>query len=347
MLAASLDRPRLPRRLVLIGATLLVILIAGVWFLRTVYANNLKPLSTSQEIKYFSVAPGNGVHQISVNLQKSKLIRNGYAFETYVRSNELHDQLQAGTYGLSPSMSVQQIVRAMVNGDVAKNLVTILPGKRLDQLKVTFAKAGYGQAAIDAAFNAAAYTDHPALASLPKGASLEGYLYPDSFQKNSQTPAEAIIRESLDEMQKKLTPDLIAGFGARSLNLFQAITLASIIEQETDDLANQPVVAQVFLSRLSSGLALGSDVTAFYSSALAGVPASVNTDSPYNTRLHTGLPPGPIGTVTASALAAVAHPANTSYLYFITGDDKKMHFSNSEAEHQAAIQQFCAKSCGH
>lgn len=337
----------LPRRWLVIAGAALVLLIVGVWYLRVVYTNNLKPLSSSQQVKYFTVTPGSGVHQIGSELEEAGLIRNAYAFETYVRSKELHDKLQAGTYSLTPALSIQQIVAAMVSGDVAKNLVTIVPGKRLDQIKTTFAKAGYDQAAIDAAFTASAYSDHPVLASLPPGASLEGYLYPDSFQKEASTPAQNVIRRSLDELQKRLTPELVAAFGARGLSVYQAITLASIVEQEVDNTTDQPIVAQVFLTRLARGVALGADATAGYASALASQPINVNIESPYNTRIHTGLPPGPIGTVTAAALAAVAHPANTLYLYFLSGDDKKTHFSMTQAEHEAAIRQFCARTCNY
>jgi UPF0755 protein len=274
------------------------------------------------------------------------LIRSSKAFETYVRSNELNDKLQAGTYVLTPSLSTGDIVRKMVIGDVAKNLITILPGKRLDDVKQAFKKSGYSDAEIAEAFNPASYPSHPALTSLPKGASLEGYLYPDSFQKQSDTPATTIIRESLDEMNKHLSVDVTAGFAGQGLNAYQGITMASIVLAETDDPASQPIVAQVFLTRLKRGMALGSDVTAFYASALAGQKSSVDVDSPYNTRIHTGLPPGPIGNVTDGALKAVANPASTDYLYFVAGDDKKIHFSHTEQEHEQAIQQYCSAACG-
>src|SRR4051812_46639767 len=113
----------------------LLIIVAGVWTLRTWYSANLKPLSSTTATTYFTVKSGETVHQIGDKLQQQHLIRSGKAFETYVRSNELHDKLQAGTYLLNPSMSVQQIVRRMVTGEVAKNLLTILPAKRLDEVK--------------------------------------------------------------------------------------------------------------------------------------------------------------------------------------------------------------------
>ncbi|HVO86843.1 MAG TPA: endolytic transglycosylase MltG [Candidatus Binatia bacterium] len=332
----------------LILAALILFTVGGIWALRTWYSNSLKPVSvTATNSSYFTVKTGASVHEIATGLQKDGLIRSSKAFETYVRSNELNDKLQAGTYSLSPSMSTNAIVKKMVVGDVAKNLLTILPAQRLDQIKATFAKAGYSADEIAVAFNPASYPDHPALTSLPKGASLEGYLYPDSFQKQTDTPATTIVRESLDEMNQHLTPDITASFAAEGLSVYQGVTMASIVEQEADDPSVQPTIAQVFLLRLKQGMALGSDVTAFYASALAGQKPSVDIDSPYNTRIHTGLPPGPIGNVTESALQAVAHPTATTYLYFLAGDDKKIHFSYTEDQHEQDIEQFCSQACGH
>lgn len=337
-------RPSSVKAWILVLASLVVLLLGGVWAVRTWYFNNLRPLSSSQSTSYFTVVSGDSVHTIGLNLQHASLIRNAKAFEGYVRNNEIQN-LQAGTYVLSPSMSVQQIVKKMVNGEVAKNLLTILPAKRLDQIKQAFKDAGYSQAQIDAAFNPASYKGHAALASLPGGATLEGYLYPDSFQKQADTPATTIVGESLDEMQKYLTTDVTDGFTAQGLTVFQGITLASIVLQETSDPVDQPVVAQVFLSRLKRGMMLGSDVTAFYASDLAGVERSVAINSPYNTRVRAGLPPGPIGNVTKNTLKAVVHPANTDYLYFVAGDDGVVHFTHTQAEHEDATRKYCTKLC--
>lgn len=329
----------------LIALVILVLLIfGGVWALRGWYNRNLEPVSSSQTTAYFTVSPGDTRNQIAVHLEQAHLIRSAKAFENYVRSNEIQN-LQAGTYALSPSMGVKKIVKIISSGDVAKNLLTILPGKRLDQIEKAFVAAGYTQAQIDSAFSPSQYADLSVLASLPPGASLEGYLYPDSFQKEADTPAETIVRESLQEMQKYLTSDIIDGFGAQGLSVFQGITITSIVEQESSSPVDQPTVAQVFLSRYHQGIMLGSDVTAFYGSYVAGLSPSVLYDTPYNTRLHSGLPPGPIGNITFDALKAVAHPASTDYLYFVAGDDGVLHFSHTQAEHDAATAQFCTKAC--
>jgi UPF0755 protein len=106
-------------------------------------------------------------------------------------------------------------------------------------------------------------------------------------------------------------------------------------------------VAQVFLTRLHQGMSLGSDVTAFYGSIAAGKSPSLHYDSPYNTLLHTGLPVGPISTVSESSLKAVANPAQTNWLYFVAGDDGMTHFSNTLQQHQDNIAQYCHKLCNN
>ena len=242
-------------------------------------------------------------------------------------------------------MSTPKIVDKMVNGDVSKDLLTIPPGKTIEQIRQVFKQAGYNDAELDIAFSPVTYAGHPALASLPAGATLEGYLYPDSFQKTATTPPTTIVRASLDEMQRHLTPDIINGFSAQGLNTYQGITLASIVYAESGDASSEPTVAQVFLLRLKQGIALGSDVTAFYASNKAGAGKTLGVDSPYNTRIYPGLPPGPIGNFTDIALKAVAHPSNTDYLFFVAGDNGTIHFTHTQAEHEQAIKEYCTKEC--
>lgn len=335
-----------PRQLwPLIVVIIAVIFVGGVVGLRVWYGDNLRPVSSSSQTAYFTVEAGESKRQIATALQSAGLIRNARAFETYLRSNEV-DILQAGTYVLSPSMTSQQIAAKMASGDVAKNLLTILPGKRIDQIKQAFAKAGYSQSEIDTAFNPATYLGNPALASLPSGASLEGYLYPDSFQKNSSTPAQTIVAESLAETAQKLTPDIITGLTSHGLSVYQGLTLASIVYQETDNPKYEPTVAQVFLSRLSQNMNLQSNVTADYAADIAGVARSTSIDSPYNTYLHAGLPPGPIGNFNVSALNAVAHPSNTSYLYFVADEQTgTVYFATTQADHDAQAKQYCPNTC--
>jgi UPF0755 protein len=325
---------------------LVIILGGGYLAARSWYNRNLAAVSaaSTQDVN-FTVVSGSTVQEIGSDLKRADLIRSSQAFETYVRGRGLFDQLQAGTYSLSKSMSTPQIVTKMVDGDVAKGLLTILPGKTVKQIRQAFKDAHYNDAELDIAFSPVTYAGHPALADLPAGATLEGLLYPDSYQKVATTPPTAIIRQSLDQMSDHLTPDIIAGFSSQGLTVYQGITMASIVYAESGSPQSEPTVAQVFLLRLRQGMALGSDVTAFYAAGLAGQGKTLGVDSPYNTRLHTGLPPGPIGNFTDIALKAVAHPSNTDYLYFVAGDDGTIHFSHTEQEHEQAVKQFCTKEC--
>lgn len=326
-------------------AVFLILVGGSAGALRVWYSNNLKPVSSSSTIDFFTIEPGSGVHKISFDLKEAGLIRSVSAFETYVTANNYRGKLQAGTYRLSPSMNTQTIVGKMVSGDVAKDLLTILPGKRLAEIQQAFSRSGYSEAAIKEAFNPALYSGHPALDSKPVGASLEGYLYPDSFQKLSSTPATTIVRQSLDEMVKYLTNNTTNGFKAQGLDIFKSITLASIVLKETDNPEDQPIVAQVLLTRLARGMALQADATAWYASDIAGQPRSLQIDSPYNTYLYPGLPPGPISNVTKDALKAVANPATSTYTYYFTGNDCKMHYSQSLEAHEAAIARYGVRSC--
>lgn len=332
-------------RFVVVVCVLLVLLVGAVVMVRREYEMNLKPVSKLETQKLVTVPEGASVPEIAKDLKDAGLIRQTWAFEWYVRSHELRDSLKAGTYSFSPSQSIPDIAGIISKGEVATDLVTILPGKRLDQVRASLINSGFRPAEVDEALKPENYANHPALVDKPAAANLEGYLYPESFQKTSDTTARQIIRSSLDEMQKRLTPELRTALTKQGLTVHEGVTLASIIDSEVGNPQDKPIVAQVFLKRLRTGMKLESDPTAVYGSVLANKSPSLTFESPYNTYLHAGLPPGPIANVTDSALKAVASPAQTDYLYFVAGDDGKTYFSSSLQEHQALTQQHCKHLC--
>lgn len=342
---ALFRKQSLVRPWIVIVVIIVIIAGAGIWGAKSWYNRNLRSVSSSQQVIYFPVAKGSTLHEIARDLERAGLIRSSRAFETYVRGRQLYAKMQAGTYALTPSMSTPAIVDKIVKGDVSTSYLTILPGKTLKQIRQTFKEAGYLDTELDIAFNPATYPDITILSDLPANASLEGYLYPDSFQRETTTPAQTLVRQSLQQMQKYLTPDIINGFAAQGLSRYQGVTLASIVYQESGDPAAQPTVAQVFLLRLKQDMLLQSDPTAFYAADMAGTPRNLTIKSPYNTYLHKGLPPGPISNMTREALRAVANPANTDYLYFVAGDDGRTHFSRTQTEHEEAVRKYCTKQC--
>lgn len=337
-----------PRRVKALIVGLIVLALIGTFTARFIYNQDLKPVKTSSSSSQtFTVESGATVSQIANDLQSAGLIRSSWAFELYVHSFDLSDSLEAGTYSLSASQSMPDIISQLTHGKVSTKLVTILPGDRIDQIQQSLINSGFSQAAVNNALNPANYSDLPVLAFKPANVNnLEGLLWPDSYQKDNSTTAEQIVRESLTEMGEHLTPSVQANFASEGLTTYQGVTLASIILQEVNKPTDQTQVAQVFLSRLKLNMPLGSDVTAYYGSIAAGVTPSLTYDSPYNTLIHTGLPPTPISNINTSSLYAAQHPANTNWLYFVAGDDGTTYFSTTLAQQQANTAQYCHKLCG-
>lgn len=344
-----------PRRMFVLMLLLTVLLGSALFMLRRTYQQQLQPLNASDKAVTITIPLGSTPAQIGMSLKQNNIIRSAWAFEWYVRNHALRDSLQAGTYALRSNQSVEEIVSNLTLGRVATDLFTILPGQRLDQVRRAFLSAGYSEADVDVALNPDTYKEHPALAGKPAAASLEGYLYPDSYQKTKDTPAETIIRSALDEMAKYLNTDIRAGIERNGLSVHEGVVLASVIEMEVSKATDRPIVAQVFLNRLKMGMKLESDPTAKYGAIISGVelpndPAraaglAIAYDSPYNTYKYAGLMPGPISNVSKTSLEAVAQPAISDYLYFVAGDDGVTHFSKTLQEHEANTAKYCLKLC--
>lgn len=209
----------------------------------------------------------------------------------------------------------------------------------------------YTASEIDAAFNAS--YDYEFLKERPEGATLEGFLFPETHNFYGDSSVEDILKVFLKKTDEVIRENnLKQKFSDQGLSIFEGFTLASVVQKEAYS-PDQPTVAQVFLSRLSLGIPLGSDVTVSY--ALDTVDpdrqiytdnqAALRVDSCYNTRLYGGLPCGPISNPGLSALQAVANPSDSSYLYFLTGDDGMMYYSYTESEHIQNIYSHCQELC--
>lgn len=338
-------RHRLPKRIVILIVLLVAFLLASLVAVRHLYYNSLGPVSNDQTTQIVTIKSGSSSKQIATQLEEKKLIRSAWAFELFVHSKQVGDKLQAGTYALSPSQGTSDIISTISKGAVTTNLVTILPGRRIDQVRADLINDGFTPESVDKALEPGQYADLPVLAFKPAEASLEGLLYPDSFQKTADTDPALIIRESLKEMSEHLTTDVQAAYAKQGLTVYQGIVLASMLEKEVSKPSDRAQAAQVFLKRQNSGMMLGSDVTAFYGAIIAGKKPSVSYDSPYNTRLHPGLPPTPISSVSNNSLQAAGRPAGTDWLYFVAGDDGNTYFSNTLEEHEALTAKHCHKLC--
>lgn len=337
----------LPNRLLYVLIFVIVASLVGAILAHAFYDRGLKPVSDSQQTIIFTVEDGASVKQIAQNLEEKKLIRSAWAMELYVHSKQLTEKMKAGTYALSPSYGTPKIVTTMTKGDVATRLVTILPGRRIDQVRADLINDGFAPDEVDKALQPGQYADLPVLSIKPANIdTLEGLLWPDSFQRDQSTTPDVIIRQSLEAMGAQLTTDVQAAFARQGLTTYQGVTLASIIIQEVGKPSDQAQAAQVFISRLKADMMLGSDVTANYGAVAAGRAPNLSYDSPYNTLQRKGLPPSPISTINSSSLAAATNPAATSWLYFVAGDDGTTHFSKTLEEHEALTDKYCVKLCG-
>ncbi len=320
------------------------------------YSVQLAPvdINDGQPIK-MTIVSGSTPKTIAADLESGNIIKSAMAFNLYIRLSGDLNKLQAGTYHFSKSESTQQIVKKLVNGSVNTFSITFYPGATLSdntkkaesaKLDVTtiLLKAGYSKAEVEAAL-AADYSG-PVFAGRPEGASLEGYVYGETYQFNEGASADEILQRSFDELYAQVQQnDLVSKFAAHGLDLYQGITLASIVQREVSNPDDQRQVARVFYNRLSQGMLLGSDVTYQYAADQLGVERDYNLDSPYNTRRYPGLPPGPISAPGLTALLAVADPAENDYLFFLSGDDEVVYYASTGAEHEANIVNHCLVKC--
>ncbi len=326
--------------LALLGLAAIALGAAVIWYKVSLSPVNAKDTSRSR----ITITEGMSPSAIGSLLEKNKLIRSKYAFDIYTRLSGTRSQLQAGAYALSPSETTQAIVGDIVSGKVDGFSLTFLPGATIKEDKEVLVKAGYSSGEVDMAFGKV-YND-PLFATKPLTADLEGYIYGETYKFNGDATVEQILTRTFDEYYQVVKGnDLVHAFKKQGLTLYQGITLASIIQREVPNATDQKQVAQIFLKRYREGMTLGSDITAYYGADKEGLTRSVSTDTPYNTRIHKGLPPGPIASPGLTALQAVAHPAAGDYLYFLSGDDDVTYYAKTEEEHQANITNHCQVKC--
>jgi UPF0755 protein len=329
-------KPRKNRlKWLVIGLVLIGIVIGGgVIAVRHTYNEKLKPVSSSQEIILVEIESGSTPHEIAELLEEKGVIRAAWAFEWYIRNEGIRDQLKAGTYALRASLTTEEVVKVVTKGEVATDSITIFPGQRIDELREHFINEGFSPSEVDEALDPSSYQGHPALVDKPTGASLEGYIYPETFHRTADTTVKEIVTASLDELHERLTPELRATINKQGLTIHEGIILASVIENEVTTKEDREKAAQVFLRRLNENIALESDVTAKYGAILDGQEPSIFYSSPYNSYEHPGLPPGPISNVSIVSLHAVADPATTDFLFFVAGNDCITRFSKTIEQHE-------------
>ncbi len=272
----------------------------------------------------FVIQPGDSVPTISTRLEKAGLIRNAQTFRTYLLWTGLDTVIQTGTYRLSPAQTGRDIAQTLKSRTLTEVTFTILPGWRLEEIAASLPTSGLDIST--AAFLTAVSTPANAPDFLSSGVSAEGFLSPGKYTLPRTTSAEQLVFLLLQSFSSKLTPELRSGFTSHGLTVYQAVTLASIIQREAMVDNEMPMIASVFYNRLGINMKLQADPTVQYALGYNAAQATwwtnplsldnLKINSPYNTYVHPGLPPGPISNPGLAALQAVAAPAQSNYLYF-------------------------------
>ncbi len=309
------------------------------------------PVAGYAPTKFFTVDEGASAGAVADALQQQGIIASATDFRIFVRLDGSGSRFVAGTYDLSPSQPIRDIVHVLTSGLVSQEQqITILEGWTTQEIAEYLKKKGVvtSQEFILAAETADTRKlipdkNYDFLADKPATAGLEGYLFPDTYRLYKNTRADQIVEKMLDTFGKKFTQEMRSEVKAEGLTVYQAVTLASIVEKEVRTAEDRHIAAGIFLERLKQGMPLQSDATVNYvtgKQALQPTNDDVATDSPYNTYKVKGLPPGPIDNPSLASLEAVANPTKSAYLYFLTKPDGSTVFSTTYEEHLANKQKY-------
>ena len=303
----------------------------------------IDPLGPPQS---FRIDLGEGPPAIAARLESARLIPDAGAFTNYLQYAGLDTTLQAGNYDLSPAMSPLEIAHALQDATPKEVTLSILEGWRLEEIAATLPSSGLEitpQEFIDAAYSIP--EDFNFLEHRTGENSLEGFLFPGVYEIPREATASQVINVLLDNFKTHLTPQIQAGFDRQGVSIFTGVTIASIVQREAVVTEEMPLLASVFLNRLAIGMPLEADPTVQYALGYNQTqktwwtnPLSaqdLKTDSPYNTYMNPGLPPGPIANPGLNALQAVAFPAQTPYYYFRAACDSTGNhvFAKNYQEH--------------
>jgi UPF0755 protein len=307
----------------------------------------LQPINPDGADINLTINPGESVSSIIGKLWETGLINKPGVFRSYLQYTGLDTGLKAGEYTLSSGMSAIEIAQEMQISISPNITLTILPGWRVEEIANSLYSSGFDITPEEFLQATQGHTNGYSFSSCQGENSLDGFLFPGSYTLPRGTAINELIPQILMNFDTHVSTEINNGFSAQGLDLCQATTLASIIQREAMVDEEMPIIASVFYNRLRSGSVLASDPTVQYALGYNDTQSTwwtnplslqdLKFDSPYNTYIYPGLPPGPISNPGLPALQAVAHPAQTPYFYFRSAcDGSGRHlFAETYDEHVA------------
>jgi UPF0755 protein len=325
------------RRLLLMGFVLCAAAAAGAAALALHW---LSPVADVAPEVIFVVERGDPLARVARRLEREGLVRNARAVEWVARLRGLAPKMQAGEYRVSAALPPLELLERIAAGRVATYEVVLPEGLTAVEIGERLAEAQL----VDASEFLAAVRDASLAAELGIPAEgLEGYLFPETYRLPRGLSGREVARVMVEQFHRAWR-QIDAEARRLGLDKHEAVILASIVEKETGAAQERPLIASVFANRLERGMRLESDPTTIY-----GIPDFdgnlrrrdlENADNPYNTYQHAGLPPGPIANPGLQALRAVAYPAESDYLFFVSRNDGTHVFSATYREHVNAVNRY-------
>lgn len=296
--------------------------------------------SGNNSIGIFEIKKGEGVFKIANNLEDSKIISNKLYFVSYVFINDMRDKIYPGKYYLGENLTIPEILSIISNPEKMFVNITFPEGWTARKMADRLSANGFkGEEFLNLVEKPSQelILKYPILKTLPKDKTLEGYLFPDTYSFAKESTTEKILEKIIDNTQRKITNDMLIEIENKKKNFFDIIIMASIIEGEVKTDADRKIVSGIFYNRLLSDMTLGSDATLEY--IIGGNKEKHSTketkiESPYNTYMYKGLPPGPVSNPGIRSIQAAINPAKTDYMYFLNNTETgETFFSKTFEEH--------------
>jgi UPF0755 protein len=328
----------------IVGALAILIILGILGSAAWLYATVGRPYKGYEAPEVFvEIAPGSSPAAMGRVLAAAGVVPNAPSFRTAVWLRGSGRRLQAGEYRFDAPISPADVVDKLARGDVYLQPITFREGLNIRQMAAIFEERGFGTAR---AFIKSA-SNPQAVAELDRQATdLEGYLFPDTYTLPRNVTAEQLVSRMVSRFEQSLTPEIREQAAGRGLSVRQLVTLASLVEKETAQADERPLVAAVYANRLKIRMGLQCDPTVIYALERAGrytgnlTRENLKFDSPYNTYRYAGLPPGPIAAPGLAALQAAANPADVPYLYFVSRNDGSHAFAATLDEHNRNVHQW-------
>lgn len=319
----------------------------GVLVLFTVTCWPANPFDLSS--KKLEIPKGSSVRAVQSILKENKILPRLTAFRLFIRLFGFQNRIKAGEYSFSPSDPLPRIIAKLLIGETVplrQIRVTFPEGTSIYKMGIILKDNGFDrwqdfQGLVNEGITATLREKHWGIFKYVPSESLEGYLFPDTYQVFKNASAEALAEAMLQRFEEMVLPFWGKSMYDAKMSLHETLTLASIIEKEARQPSERPVISSVFHNRLRIGMPLAADPTIKY--ALERPSKRVYLDqlsvkSPYNTYKRKGLPPGPICNPGLESIRAAIYPAKTDYLYFVAKPDGSHVFSKTWQEHQKARQ---------